>query len=102
MTHVALFLQVRASPISPVRGIGWLRLVGSLKRKVFFAEYRLRYWALLQKRPIILRSLLIVATPYGYIYMAAMYTWPPRAHSEMRIIRTRTGKQPSLTGQGQT
>jgi len=29
-----------------------------------FAEYRLFYRALLQKRPMILRSLLIVATPY--------------------------------------
>jgi len=30
---------------------------------VSFAEYRLFYRALLQKRPMILRSLLIVATP---------------------------------------
>jgi len=32
------------------------------------AEYSLFYRALLQKRPIILRSLLIVATPYTYIH----------------------------------
>ena len=44
--------------------MGWLRFVGSLKSQVSFAEYRLFYRALLQKRPIILRSLLIVATPY--------------------------------------
>ena len=44
-------------------GMGWLRLVGSLKSYVSFAEYRLFYRALLPKRPIILRSLLIVATP---------------------------------------
>ena len=44
--------------------MGWLRLVGSLKVQVFFAEYSLFYRALLQKRPIILRSLLIVGTPY--------------------------------------
>jgi len=44
--------------------MGWLRLVGSLKLYVTFAEYSLFYRALLQKRPIILRSLLIVATPY--------------------------------------
>jgi len=43
---------------------GWLRLVGSLKLQVSFAEYRLFCKALLQKRPIILRSLLIVATPH--------------------------------------
>jgi len=34
---------------------------------VSFAEYRLFYRALLQKRPVILRSLLIVATPYIYL-----------------------------------
>jgi len=50
------------------RGVrmGWLRLVGSLKSQVSFAEYSLFYRALLQKRPIILRSLLIIATPYAY------------------------------------
>ena len=44
--------------------MGWLRLVGSLKVQVSFAEFRLLYRALLQKRPIVLRSLLLVATPY--------------------------------------
>ena len=44
--------------------MGWLWLVGALTLWVSFAEYRLFYRALLQKRPIILRSLLIVATPY--------------------------------------
>ena len=43
---------------------GWLRLVGSLKLLVSFAVCSLFYRAFLQKRPIILRSLLIVATPY--------------------------------------
>jgi len=42
--------------------MGWLRLVGSLKLQVSFAEYSLLLRALLPKRPIILRSLLIVAT----------------------------------------
>jgi len=45
----------------------WLRLVGSLKLYVSFAKYRLLYRALLQKRPMILRSLLIVATPYLHL-----------------------------------
>ena len=36
--------------------MGWLQLVGSLKLQVYFAEYRLFYRSLLQKRPIILRS----------------------------------------------
>ena len=44
--------------------MGWLRLVGSLKSYVSFAEYSLFYRALLQKRPMIVRSLRIVATPY--------------------------------------
>jgi len=43
--------------------MGWLRLVGFLKSQVSFAEYRLFHRALLQKRPMILRSILIVATP---------------------------------------
>jgi len=43
--------------------MGWLRLVGSSKFQVFLAEYSLFCRALLQKRPMILRSLLIVATP---------------------------------------
>jgi len=38
--------------------VGWLRLVGSLNVLVSFAEYCLFYRALLQKRPVILRSLL--------------------------------------------
>jgi len=42
----------------------WLRWVGSLKLQVSFAKYGLLYRALLQKRPMILRSLLIVASPY--------------------------------------
>jgi len=66
--------------------LGWLRLVGSLKWKVSLAEYSLFYRALLQKRPVILRSLLIVATPYlpyeccylryGWTYVQWVATWP--------------------------
>jgi len=43
---------------------GWLRLVGSFKLYISLAEYPLFYRALLQKRPMILRSLLVAATPY--------------------------------------
>jgi len=46
-------------------GIGWLRLVGSLKLSVSFAEYIVSFIRLFcQKRSMILRSLVIVATPY--------------------------------------
>jgi len=44
--------------------MGWLTLGGSFRLLVSFAEYSLFYRALLQKRPIILRSLLIVVAPY--------------------------------------
>ena len=47
--------------------MGWLRSVGSIKWQVSFAEYRLLYRALLQKRPIILSILLTKATPYMYM-----------------------------------
>jgi len=33
-----------------MRHIGWIRLVGSLKKKVSFAEYRLFYRALFESR----------------------------------------------------
>jgi len=46
-------------------GMGWLRLVGSIKLQVSFAQYRLFNSALLQKRPIILSILLREATPYA-------------------------------------
>ena len=42
----------------------WLRLVGSLKFQVFFAKEPYKRDYILQTRPIIWRSLLIVATPY--------------------------------------
>ena len=44
--------------------MGWLRVVGSLKLQVSFAKEPYKREDILQKRPIILRSLLIVATPY--------------------------------------
>jgi len=56
--------------------MGWLRWVGSLKLKVSFAEYCLFCRALLQKRPIILWSLLIVATPYHRdVFLCSVMIW---------------------------
>ena len=43
--------------------MGWLRAVGSLKSYVFSAKEPYKRDNILQKRPIILRSLRIVATP---------------------------------------
>ena len=48
--------------------MGWLRLVGSLKLQVSFAKEPYKRDYILQKSPIILRSLLTVATPYIYLY----------------------------------
>jgi len=55
MSHIRV---IQATPM------GWLRWVGTLKLQVSFPECRLFYRAFLQKSPIILRSLLIVAIPY--------------------------------------
>jgi len=43
--------------------MGWLRLVGFLKLQISFAKEPYKRDTILQKRPVILRSLLIVATP---------------------------------------
>jgi len=56
-----------------VTHMGWLRLVGSLKVEVSFSEYSLLNRALLQKRPIIVWSLLIQATPYELLMI-----WDPQ------------------------
>jgi len=65
-TGRANFLSRGTIPTTKINAhtMGWLRIVGSWKLYVSFAEYRRFYRALLQKRPIILRRLLIVATPY--------------------------------------
>ena len=63
MSHICNVTQYSAMLDFRRVHMGWLRLVGPLKLQVSFAEYRLFYRALLQKRPIILRSLLAEATP---------------------------------------
>jgi len=60
--------------------MGWLRLVGSLELQVSFAEYSLFYRALLQKRPIILRNLLVEATPYEDCHVENDAHTPPHTH----------------------
>jgi len=44
--------------------MGWLRLISSLKLYASFAKEPYKRDDILRKRPVILRSLLIVATPY--------------------------------------
>jgi len=50
--------------INIMMNMGWLPLIGSFKLQVSFAKETYKRDNILQKRPIILRSLLIVATPY--------------------------------------
>jgi len=57
------WLDFSTSNMTSAYDMGWLRFVRSLKLQVSFAEYCLFYRALLQRRLIILRSLIIVATP---------------------------------------
>jgi len=47
--------------------MGWLRLVSSIIVWVSFAKEPYKRDIILQKIPIILRSLLIVATPYSHV-----------------------------------
>jgi len=54
----------RAKACVQAQGMGWLRLVGSFKFQVSFAKEPHKRDDILQKRPIFLRSLLIVDTPY--------------------------------------
>jgi len=49
--------------------IGWLRLVGSLTLWVSFAKEPYKRDYILQKRRIIIRRILIVATPYNQMQM---------------------------------
>jgi len=55
--EICLMQQVRAG------GMGWIRLVGSLKLLFPFAKEPYKRDYVLQKKPIISRSLLMVATP---------------------------------------
>jgi len=65
--------------------MGWLRSVGLIKSKVSFAEYRLFYRALLQRRPIIESILPTEATPYisdvdGHVVNMHECTYGTHAH----------------------
>jgi len=73
--------------------MGWLRIVGSLRIKVSFAKEPYKRDYILQKRPIISRSLLIVATPYAHMYtptyehvgICEPYVWLIYAHMHIYI-----------------
>jgi len=60
VTHLSICVAWHTHIIAHM---GWLRFVGSLKFQVSFAKESYKRDDILQKRPIILRSLLIAATP---------------------------------------
>jgi len=74
--HCAWISLSRRPKYVYIHTMGWIRLVGTLKVQVSIAEYKPFYRALLQKKPIILRSLRIVATPYTILihYDTFVYT----------------------------
>ena len=55
----------------PYIHMGWLHVAGSSKLQVSFAKEPYKRDDILQKRPMILRRLLIVAIPYISIYLYA-------------------------------
>jgi len=57
---------------------------GKMSSEMAFAEYRLFHRALLQKRPVILRSLLIVAPPYGKTTESGK-TWSEMAFKDVYL-----------------
>ena len=73
--HVCLLQSAR------ILDMGWLRLVGSFKLQVSFAEYSFFYRALLQKRPINSRSLIIVATPQLARFAVCRITYNKYVHN---------------------
>ena len=94
LQQVVVFLWSIALPSmlqhTPQHTMGWLRLVGSFKLQVSFAEYIFFYRALLQKRPVILRSLLIEATPYNrlpvkiMLHQVAVFLWSIALYSMLQ------------------
>jgi len=59
-THARMNIRMHAC----IDSTGWLPLVGSLKLQVSCAKEPYKRDDILKKRPVILRSLLIVATPH--------------------------------------
>ena len=76
VTHKCLtHMHVRAQQFGVPTNSRFLTDVND-KLQVSFAEYRLCYRALLQNRPIVSRSLLIVATPYNWCRRwLTLYEW---------------------------
>ena len=68
-TEMCTYMGIHIHNYLHLSPMGWLRLVGSLKLYAFFAREPYKGTSILQKRPTMLRSLPIVATPYTDIYI---------------------------------
>ena len=68
---------------------GWLRLVGSIKLQVSFAKETYKRDYVLQKRPVVLSTLLTVATPYVNI-RSIEYSFTKRNLSIMYVCKSYT------------
>ena len=66
--------------------MGWLRLVGSLKLQVSFAKEPFKKDNILQKRPVILRSLPIVVTPQTYNLASAIVARYTIYHAHFLLV----------------
>jgi len=66
ITAYLVYICTSTQQQQAVPPMGWLRLVGSLKLQVSFTKEPYKRDDILQKRPAILRNLLIVATPYTF------------------------------------
>jgi len=94
LIQMELFLHdIICKWLTHFHSMGWLRLVGSLKLQVSFAEYSLFYRALLQKTPVILRSLQIIATPYFSPSLGKdSHIFSPPLPSSMSHVEKRQGR----------
>ena len=72
--HVCMFLQTDTNRLIH-KHMGWLRLVGSFKLQVSFAKEPCKRDDILQKRPVILRCLLIEATTYTDTHTQSHANW---------------------------
>jgi len=86
--YVWKYSVIKSGDSTSLYGMGWLRLVGSLIFQVSFAKEPYKRDYILQKRPMVLRSLLIVATPYVYMYLYAWYNMYTPASSRSHTSST--------------
>jgi len=87
--------HIKRKPVFDMKwhSMGWLQLVGSLKIQVSFAKEPYKKNCILPKRPIILRSLLIVANTYQdylncmrLVSQSAIPSSPSSRHYELSAV----------------